>query len=112
MVLVSHNIVECMDKNNPASLSPEVHEVLRKELGFTGIIVTDDLEMDAIGKYVTDVSPYTAAVLAGNDMLCVSDYITAYSDILRDISIGTIEIDMINHAAMRVIAWKMTKNML
>lgn len=112
MVLVSHNIVECMDKNNPASLSPEVHKILRNELEFTGIIVTDDLAMDAISKYVTDRSPYTAAVLAGNDMLCVSDYEEAYNDILNDIDSGKIDIDLINHAAMRVIAWKMAKNML
>lgn len=112
IVLVSHNIIECMDKNNPASLSPKVHDILRKELGFTGIIITDDLAMDAINKYVSDISPYTKAVLAGNDMLCVSDYITAFNDILRDINMGNINIEMINHAVMRVIAWKMTKNML
>lgn len=112
MVLVSHNIVECMDKNNPASLSPKVHEILRNELGFTGIIVTDDLAMDAIGDYVTDHSPYTYAVLAGNDMLCVTDYVQAYNDILDDINNGVIDIDLINHAAMRVLAWKMIKNML
>ena len=109
---MSHNIVECMDKNNPASLSPKVHEILRNELGFTGIIVTDDLAMDAVDDYVTDHSPYTYAVLAGNDMLCVTDYVQAYNDILDDINNGVIDIDLINHAAMRVLAWKMIKNML
>ena len=112
MVLVSHNIVECMDEKYPASLSQKVHNILREELGFTGIIVTDDLAMDAISKYVTDYSPYTAAVLAGNDMLCVSYYDEAYNDILKSVNNGTIDIELIDHAAMRVIAWKMMKNML
>ena len=42
IVLVSHNIVSCMDSAYPASLSPRVHEILREELGFTGVTVTDD----------------------------------------------------------------------
>ena len=112
IVLVSHNIVECMDKNNPASLSPDVHEILRNELGFTGIIITDDLAMDAIGKYVTDSSPYIKAVKAGNDMICVSDYVTAYNDILYAVNNEMIDVKLIDHAVMRILAWKMVKNML
>lgn len=112
MVLVSHNIVECMDKEHPASLSAEAHRILREELGFTGIIITDDLEMDAISKYVTGYSPVVAAVLAGNDMLCVSDYQTAFQEVKEAVEKGTIETEMIEHAATRVIAWKMAKNML
>ncbi len=112
MVLVSHNIVECMDKDHPASLSSEVHRVLRDELGFTGIIITDDLEMDAVSKYVTGYSVVEAAVIAGNDMLCVSDYETACSELKEAVNNGTIEEEVIEHAATRVIAWKMTKNMM
>ena len=47
-VLVSHNVVTCMDESLPASLSPEVHRVLREELDFDGVILTDDLAMDAV----------------------------------------------------------------
>ncbi len=112
MVLVSHNIINCMDADHPASLSLTVHEILRNDLGFTGIIVTDNLEMDAISKYFTDYSPSVAAVLAGNDMLCVSDYTQTYNDILEAISNGTIDIDLVDHAATRIIAWKMSKGLL
>ena len=112
MVLVSHNIINCMDADHPASLSLTVHEILRNDLGFTGIIVTDNLEMDAISKYFTDYSPSVAAVLAGNDMLCVSDYTQTYNDILEAISSGTIDIDLVDHAATRIIAWKMSKGLL
>ena len=112
MVLVSHNIINCMDPDHPASLSPEVHRILREKLGFTGVIVTDSLEMDAISKYFTDYSPSVAAVLAGNDMICVADYQQTYKDILNAVENGTVDIDLVDHAATRIIAWKMSKGMM
>ena len=50
-ILVSHNVVNCMDSELPASLSPAVHDILRTELGFDGVIMTDDLIMEAITDY-------------------------------------------------------------
>ena len=47
-VLVSHNIVTCMDGDLPASLSPEVHRVLREELGFDGVVLTDGAAPSAL----------------------------------------------------------------
>ena len=47
-ILVSHNIVKSMDANLPASLSPSVHKIIRDELKFNGVIMTDDLQMSAI----------------------------------------------------------------
>lgn len=47
-ILVSHNIMECVDAGYPASLSPEVHDILRNRLSYTGVIMTDDLDMGAI----------------------------------------------------------------
>ena len=48
MILVSHNIVLCKDKKYPASLSKAWHDILRNELNYTGLILTDDLSMGAI----------------------------------------------------------------
>ena len=73
-VLVSHNIVECMDDEKPASLSREVHRVLREELGFDGVIMTDDLVMEAITDAYGAAEAAVLAVKAGNDMLCCTDY--------------------------------------
>ena len=75
-VLVSHNIVTCKDGDMPASLSPTWHQVLREELGFSGCVITDDLVMDAIQDYCDASSAAVQAVLAGNDLLCCSDYET------------------------------------
>ncbi|MFQ7002357.1 MAG: glycoside hydrolase family 3 N-terminal domain-containing protein [Ruthenibacterium lactatiformans] len=74
IVLVSHNIVSCMDSAYPASLSPRVHEILREELGFTGVTVTDDLYMDGIRDFVDVEGAAVQAVLAGNDLLCCTDF--------------------------------------
>ena len=48
VVLVAHNIVNCMDAERPASLSAAAHNILRSELGFEGLIITDDFSMGAI----------------------------------------------------------------
>ena len=50
-VLVSHNIVNCMDPELPASLSPAVHKILRENCGFEGLAITDDLAMEAVKEY-------------------------------------------------------------
>ena len=74
-VLVSHNVVNCMDADRPASLSAEVHRILREELGFDGVILTDDLIMDAIRDYTGGENAAVLAVQAGNDMLTSSDFV-------------------------------------
>ena len=67
-ILISHNIVRCMDEQYPASLSKKAHDVLREDLGFEGIIMTDDLAMDAVSSYSGSKSSAVLAVLAGNDL--------------------------------------------
>ena len=114
LVMVSHNIVNCMDSTQPASLSPKVHEILRDELGFTGIAVTDDLEMDAITEYTGGNSPAVSAILAGNDMLTIGDSMIEDTivSVKNAVSDGTVDEDLINRAVMRILAWKYAKNMM
>ena len=78
-VLVSHNIVTSMDGSLPASLSPAVHQILRDTLGFDGVILTDDLAMDAVAQYAQDGSAAVLAVQAGNDMVLTTDFETPRS---------------------------------
>lgn len=112
MVMVNHNIVKCMDAEKPASISANVHNILRNKLGFTGIIVTDDLSMDAITEYSGKYSPAVTAVLAGNDMLTISDIETPFNDIKQAVNDGIIDESIIDHAAMRILAWKYAKGMI
>ncbi len=106
-VLVSHNVVTCMDADHPASLSSEVHRVLREELGFDGVILTDDLIMDAIRDYTGGENAAVLAVQAGNDMLTSSDFLTQYHAVLAAVQDGTLSESAIREAAVRVIDWKM-----
>lgn len=102
-VLVSHNIINDVDPSHPASISKPIHEILRTELSFTGIIMTDDMSMDAMNEYE---SPYVQAVTAGNDMIIVTDYETAYNEILCAVNDGTIPMETIDKAAGRIVEWK------
>ena len=111
-VLVSHNIVNAFDSERPASLSPAVHDLLRNDLDFSGVILTDDLSMDAITLYCGDQGPYADAVNAGNDMLIVTDYQAAYNDILSAVKCGYISEETLDRAVMRILAWKYTKGLI
>lgn len=104
-VLVSHNVVTCMDDQRPASLSPAVHEILRTELNFNGVIMTDDTAMEGI-KAFSDVDTAVQAVLAGNDMIITSDHPTQYKAVMEAIKTGEIGSKRIDEAVTRILVWK------
>ncbi len=102
-VLVSHNIVNCMDASLPASLSPKVHEILRGTLGFDGLIVTDDLAMDAVKSYAQDGSVAVLALQAGNDMIVTTDYQTQIPQVIAAVQSGEIDEREIDAHVYRVL---------
>ncbi|WP_140400309.1 glycoside hydrolase family 3 protein [Anaeromassilibacillus sp. An250] len=106
MVLVSHNIVNCMDSEHPASLSPEVHRVLREDLGFTGLILTDDLSMEAIPAYTGGENPCAAAINAGNDLLLSSDLQADYNALSAAVQDGTVTEERLDESVLRILAMK------
>ena len=105
-VLVSHNIVNCMDPDLPASLSPAVHKVLREECGFEGIAITDDLAMDAVQAYAKDGAVAVMALQAGNDMVITTDYRTQIPAVIEAVKNGTLEESVIDIACLRVLKCK------
>ena len=106
MILVSHNIVLCKDKKYPASLSKAWHDILRNELNYTGLILTDDLSMGAIKKYTDNISEAVLAVNAGNDILLTSDYYKHYDALMKAADDGKITEETVDKACKRIIAWK------
>ena len=110
-VLVSHNIVECMDPDLPASLSPAVHDLLR-ELGFDGVAMTDDLAMDAVAAYAADGAVAVMAIQAGNDMVVTTDYRTQIPKVIEAVESGTLNETAIDTACYRVLAWKQALGLL
>lgn len=105
-ILMSHNIVKCMDKEKPASLSENVNKILREELDFSGIIMTDDLAMDAVKSYVENGEAAVQAVLARNDMIISSDFVKQKKEVLEAVEEGTISEEIINIAVRRILAFK------
>lgn len=105
-VLVSHNIVRAMDAEKPASLSQKVHKILRDDLGFQGVIMTDDLSMEAISQYTGKQEAAVQAVLAGNDILCCTDFSVQIPAVIEAVKDGTLSEEAIDQAALRVLLWK------
>ena len=97
------SIVECMDGAYPASLSAKVHTLLRDTLGFTGVIVTDDLAMDAVKAYAQDGSAAVLAIQAGNDMIVTTDYQTQIPQVIAAVQSGEIAESDIDAHVFRVL---------
>lgn len=110
-ILVSHNIVNSIDSVYPSSLSEKVIKILRKDLNYTGIIITDDLAMDAVKDYVENSQAATLAINAGNDMIITSDFLNMYEEVLTSVKEGKIPEKTLNKAVMRIISWKYESNL-
>lgn len=107
-VLVSHNIVTCLDPDRPASLSPNLYQILREELGFDGPVLTDDLAMKAITQYAKtqNQSPAVLALAAGCDMVVTTDFQTQIPQVLSALEDGTLPQSRVDKAVGRVLGWK------
>ncbi len=111
-ILVSHTIVEALDPELPASLSPAVHRYLRQDMGFSGVIVTDDLVMQAITDRYGAGEAAVMALQTGNDLLCATDYPVQYEAILDALASGRISRETLDAAVRRVLAWKQELGLL
>ena len=107
-ILVSHNYIQSIDYQKPASLSSNIHNILKKELQFKGIIMTDDLNMNALNGID---NKYIKSVLAGNNIIIVSNYIEAFNEIYNGIKNKDISEEYIEYLITQTIAWKYYKNL-
>lgn len=110
-VLVSHNIINCIDSRYPATLSKKVITELREKLNFSGVVITDDLSMDAVNSYVEDGSAAVLAVNSGDDLIITSDFVKMYREVYQAVTDKKIDIKTIDQAVKRNIAWKIAYNM-
>lgn len=108
-VMVGHiSVPAVVGDNTPASLSQMmVSSVLREQLGYDGIVITDALNMGAVtGSYTADQAA-VMAVNAGVDMLLMpQDYETAYNGLLAAVQDGTITEERINESVVRIVKLK------
>ena len=108
MVMVGHLTVPTMD-DAPASLSHKiVTNLLRYDLGFRGVIVTDGLQMQALAQY-TDGEKAVLALAAGNDMLLeISDVPGTVAAIEKALADGTLTQAALDQSVLRILQLKLT----
>ena len=108
LVMVGHMIVENIDNTAPASLSEKVvTELLRNEMNFTGLIITDSLEMNAVSEHYTGGEAAVRAIKAGNDLLLEpKDLNEAVMAVMNAVSQGEITEQQINEHVLRILEVK------
>lgn len=111
-ILVSHLKYPAYDADNPASLSKAVQtDLLRGELGYRGIIVTDDMEMGAVAKYASFRDVGVRAVQAGADIVLVcheyAHETDVYLGLLDAVESGEIPMERIDESVRRIVKAKL-----
>lgn len=110
MVMVGHiSLPAVTGDQTPATLSHEiVTELLREKLGFSGVIITDAMNMGAITDYYSSGDAAVAAVRAGVDLiLSPSSLSSAVSGILSAVESGTLSEARINESVLRILTMKL-----
>jgi beta-N-acetylhexosaminidase len=101
-IMMSHVAISELDPETPASMSSEAYELLEKETGFAGLVITDSLGMGAV---VGRKAPAVQALNAGADLLLMpADTALAHETLARAIRVGDVPRERAEEAAAKVIA--------
>ncbi len=108
MIMVGHMTMTEIDSENPASLSNAVITgILREQMGYTGIIITDSLSMNAITDLYTSGEAAVKAIQAGCDMLlCISNVESAVDAVTEAVNSGEISQERIDESVIRILTAK------
>lgn len=105
-IMVSHNIVTSIDDTMPASISQPVHDLLRNELGFQGVIMTDDMDMAGLADFITQEEAGLAALKSGNDLILSSSFQVQIPYVIQVIEQGSYSEEALNQSVYRVLKMK------
>ncbi len=108
MVMTAHVLAPLINDNNlPATLSKPILNILREDLGFDGVIITDGLEMNAISAFYPEDEAVVLAVEAGVDILLLpNDLESAYSAVLNAVRNGRLTEQRIDESVRRILTLK------
>ena len=110
MVMVGHISAPGLTDGDkvPASMNEKIiTDVLRKQLGYNGIVITDAMNMSAISQYYTADEAAVRALKAGADMILMpEDFVTAYEGVIAAVQNGTIDEARINDSLTRILRVK------
>lgn len=110
MVMAGHlTAPNAFGSDAPASLNPAaVTDLLRNELGFDGLIVTDSLSMGAVGGFCTPDQAGVAALAAGADLVLMpEDFAAAYQGVLDAVRTGTLSEERVGQSVVRIVKAKL-----
>lgn len=109
-IMVSHIAAPQVTGDNlPASLSPYmIQNVLREQMGYDGIVITDAMNMGAISDSYGSTDAAVLAINAGADIVLMpKDFVSAYQGVLNAVENGTISTDRIDESVRRILRLKM-----
>ena len=106
-VMIGHTVVEALDDEYPASLSKKAHDYIRNQMSFDGVIMPDALDMDTVSSSFNGENVAVLAIMAGNDILCTSEYKEQYEAVLQAVKDNKISIEQIDESVLRILRWKL-----
>lgn len=112
VVMMGNVIVTAVDTAVPAGLSKEVHNLLRRELGFEGVIVSSDLNALGMGRYGSGGELAVMAVRAGSDLVLTEDYAEGIEAVAREVRMGNIAVERIDESVLRILKLKISFGMM
>jgi beta-N-acetylhexosaminidase len=110
-IMVSHLLYPQIDNTFPASLSPKfITSILRENLGFEGLVIIDDLKMNALEEWYTLEEAVKYSFQAGADMFIISGYqedqVRARNALLTAVQSGEITEERLNQSVVRILKFK------
>ena len=113
-IMVSHAMYPQIDVAHPSSLSKAIiTDWLRKDMGYNGVVVTDDMDMGALAKHYTFSDMAVQSILAGSDILLVCHEYEhmqeAYNGLMKAVKDGRISKERLDESVKRILLMKMSK---
>lgn len=105
-ILVTNNIIDSVDNKNPATLSKDIHDLLREDLKYNGVIMTDDVTDLNNNEFGNDSEIVIKAIKAGNDLIMTSRPQIYFESLITAINNDEICLNELDLSVLRVIAWK------
>lgn len=105
-ILVTNNIIDSVDNQNPATLSKDIHDLLREDLKYNGVIMTDDVTDLNSNEFGNDSEIVIKAIKAGNDLIMTSRPQIYFESLITAINNDELCLNELDLSVLRVIAWK------
>jgi beta-N-acetylhexosaminidase len=111
-MMVAHLNVPALDETEPTSLSPAVMKAIREQIGFKGVVISDDMQMGGLTSQVPTPEGGVRFLLAGGDMLIVahdpSVYQATYAAIKTAVEDGRLPRERLDDAVSHLLALRAT----